>query len=353
VRRDEITAENREVEVDVRGEPDRRFRDPSRPALVRATEIVFRIPFEGDAWMFKCIVAGPTRGIVQASIGNRVCALIYRVEQADGDLVKAAYEEDLGEITSQLERRRERTEAFNASLAQDARSQLEARRKKLLADRKLVQSLGVPVRRREGAQETYAVPTVRRKLQPRRRPKAAAGFAPEPALDLEEYEFILGVTMNMVTVMERSPRTFHELGEEAIRDHFLVQLNGQYEGQATGETFNHDGKTDILIRAEGRNVFIAECMIWDGPQSLQEKINQFLGYAAWRDTKTAILVFSRRKDFTNVLKQIPGVVREHASYKRHVDYEHESGFRFALGHRDDPARELLMTVLAFDVPSPE
>jgi hypothetical protein len=38
--------------------------------------------------------------------------------------------------------------------------------------------------------------------------------------------------------------------EEDLRQHFLVQLNGQYEGQATGETFNFQGKTDILIRAE-------------------------------------------------------------------------------------------------------
>jgi hypothetical protein len=28
--------------------------------------------------------------------------------------------------------------------------------------------------------------------------------------------------------------------------HFLVQLNGQYEGQATGETFNFEGKTDMI-----------------------------------------------------------------------------------------------------------
>jgi hypothetical protein len=39
----------------------------------------------------------------------------------------------------------------------------------------------------------------------------------------------------------------------------LVQLNGQYEGQATGETFNFQGKTDILIRVDGQNIFVAEC----------------------------------------------------------------------------------------------
>jgi hypothetical protein len=56
--------------------------------------------------------------------------------------------------------------------------------------------------------------------------------------------------------------------EEDLRQHFLVQLNGQYEGRATGETFNFEGKTDILIRAERKNIFIAECKFWDGPDSL-------------------------------------------------------------------------------------
>jgi hypothetical protein len=40
--------------------------------------------------------------------------------------------------------------------------------------------------------------------------------------------------------------------EEDLRQHFLAQLNGHFEGSATGETFNYEGKTDILIRERGR-----------------------------------------------------------------------------------------------------
>jgi hypothetical protein len=35
---------------------------------------------------------------------------------------------------------------------------------------------------------------------------------------------------------ERNPRVFSTAPEETIRDHYLFQLNGQYEGSATGET---------------------------------------------------------------------------------------------------------------------
>jgi hypothetical protein len=72
----------------------------------------------------------------------------------------------------------------------------------------------------------------------------------------------------MVHVMERSPSAFHHMDEEALRTHFLVQLNGHYEGQATGETFNYEGKTDILVRSGDRNIFIAECKFWGGPKKL-------------------------------------------------------------------------------------
>ncbi len=97
-------------------------------------------------------------------------------------------------------------------------------------------------------------------------PAATAGaFKPEPVLEEAEYQHILEVIDNMVKVMERSPKAFHDIDEEALRTHFLVQLNGHYEGQATGETFNYQGKTDILIRSGDRNIFIGECKILERP----------------------------------------------------------------------------------------
>ena len=48
-----------------------------------------------------------------------------------------------------------------------------------------------------------------------------------------------------------------------LRQHFLVQLNGQYEGQAVGETFNYEGKTDILIRSEGKKPFHSRMQVLD------------------------------------------------------------------------------------------
>jgi hypothetical protein len=98
-------------------------------------------------------------------------------------------------------------------------------------------------------------------------------FQPEPALAMAEYDEILGIIRNMVHVMERSPKAFEKMGEEDLRTQFLVQLNGQYEGRATGETFNYQGKTDILIREGDRNVFIAECKFWAGEKQYLQTID--------------------------------------------------------------------------------
>jgi hypothetical protein len=240
---------------------------------------------------------------------------------------------------------------FNASVRAKAKARIDSRRQKLLKDRGLASALGFPLRQRENVAQTYVVPTVRRKI-PASRPAAGnTSYVPEPTLDMQEYEHILSVISNMVAVMERSPHAFSGMKEEDLRQHFLVQLNGQYEGQATGETFNFEGKTDILIRVEGKNIFIAECKFWRGPESFREALDQLLGYATWRDSKTAVLIFNRERQFSTVLAKIPEVIKMYPNFKRLLPANSESAFRFVLHHKDDPDRELILTVLAFEVPA--
>src|SRR5882762_11631396 len=152
--------------------------------------------------------------------------------------------------------------------------------------------------------------------------------------------------------MERSPKAFHDIDEETLRTFFLVPLNSHYEGQATGETFNYQGKTDILIRSGDRNIFIAECKFWGGPAKLIETIDQLLGYLSWRDSKAAILLFNRNKDFSKVLSTISEVVRAHRNFQKDEGNRGETAFRYAFRHKDDAAKLLHLSVIVFDIPSP-
>jgi hypothetical protein len=155
---------------------------------------------------------------------------------------------------------------------------------------------------------------------------------------------------NMVSVMEQSPSAFEQMNEEHLRTRFLVQLNAQYEGKATAETFNYQGKTDILLRSQERNVFIAECKFWKGAKSLTDAIDQLLSYLSWRDTKTAILLFNRNANLTKVLQQILPIAKTHQCYKRDHAQKDETTFRFTFHQPNDTERDLLLTVMVFDVP---
>ncbi len=76
-----------------------------------------------------------------------------------------------------------------------------------------------------------------------------------------------------------------------------------------------------------------------------------MSYTSWRDTKTALLIFNRDRKMSTVLEKMPDAVKSHTNFKKAVACDLEAGFRFILGHRDDPNREVMLTVLVFDVPA--
>jgi hypothetical protein len=346
--KDDAEADQREVGVDVSRDPLRDIRDRSRPFEIKGTSVSLFVPFKGDATLFMYQPSSFTSSNPHGVVREGELVLTEVTVNHNAEQVKAGLQRTLGEVVMYLSWVEKDIEKFNAGLRAQARAYIECRRKKLQADQTLVASLGFRLREREGAPRTFAVPTVRKKVVPRLPPKEDPSR--DPALDMDNYEHILGVISNMVAVMERSPHAFRGMKEEDLRQHFLVQLNGQYEGQATGETFNFEGKTDILIRVEGRNIFIAECKFWHGPQSFSEAIDQLLGYLSWRDTKAALLVFNRGGNLTATLSKIPQLVRGHPSFVREWINVGETSFRFTLSHRDDPARELVLTVMVFEVP---
>ncbi len=351
LKEEETQVDQSENQVDVSKDPNRFFLDRNQPFYMTGTAITFFIPFEGDSELFKCRPSSFTLNPPRARIRENEIAFIYVRTDHDATKVKSDFDRDLAEVRKWLEWITKDMGPFNTAVRGKARQRLEQRREKLLKDQGMAASLGFPLRKKEDAPQTYIAPTVRRKMTPVMPPESSQAFTPEPTLDMQEYEHILSVISNMVMVMERSPRAFRKMGEEDLRQHFLVQLNGQYEGQASGETFNFEGKTDILIRAQDKNIFIAECKFWKGPQSLKDAVDQLLRYTAWRDTKTALLIFNRDRTFSTVLAEIPEVVKTHPNFKRELSYPSESGFRFIVHHRDDINRDLTLTILAFEVPA--
>lgn len=344
-----FVASSHEVDIDVSHDPLRR--NPfGRPSIAKGVEVHVKVPYTGDGSFFwfqpSHISWSPPRGIVT----KEYLEFIISGERLVGEQVRNELDATIREIRGYLDDIRATCNEHNASLDQKIPEMLKIRKERLLSNRNIVASIGLPIQARSDAPRTFAVPNVRRKAPLRPPVVAEKAFVPEPALDEKEYDHILSIIRSMVHVMERSPKAFAKMGEEDLRSHFLVQLNGQYQGRASGETFNYEGKTDILIREGDRNVFIAECKIWKGEADLLRAIDQILGYLHWRDTKAALLIFNRNRTFSDVLAKVPGAIQRHPSYKRLIRRVGETEWRYLFSSKDDPNRELQLAVLLFDVP---
>lgn len=340
-----------ESQRNVSGDPQRMAYYSDRgPIYVTGAEVTVEVPFSGDPQMFEVRPSTHDTAPPRGEVRDNVIVFRYWSDNLKRDQLQSEIARWLGNVKRYLQWQGDSFKGFNDTLANAVRTSILLRREKLLANLNIVASLGIPLKRRPGTTTTYNAPEVKRKIAPKMPPATEGAFKPEPVLEEAEYQHILNVIENMVKVMERSPKAFHDINEESLRMHFLVQLNGHYEGQATGETFNYQGKTDILIRSGDRNIFIAECKFWSGPSILKETIDQLLGYLTWRDSKVAILLFNRNKDFSRVLETIPNIVKTHPNFQSDEGHHGETGFCYAFRHRDDAAKILHLTILSFDVP---
>ena len=339
-----------DVEIDVSKRMEYvAYGDPG-PVYATGTRMTYYIPFTGDAQLFELRPSTQSSVLPRADVRDCELVMVYEEPPATVSRIQETFTSDLETLKDYLEWVEEDITPFNASLFKKVSESIRGRRDKLLKDRKLAEQTGFALRRREGAPTTYIAPQVRRTVTPQLPAMSSVPHQLEPTLGTDEYEHILSVISNMVAVMERSPKTFKDMDEEGLRQHFLVQLNGQYEGQATGETFNGEGKTDILIRVENKNIFIAECKFWHGAKTFTEAIDQLQGYTTWKDVKTALIVFNRDTTMTTVLEMVPRAAKSHPNYKSKEAYESETGFRYIFRHREDPDRDITLTVLVFNVP---
>jgi hypothetical protein len=195
---------------------------------------------------------------------------------------------------------------------------------------------------------TFAVPIQRKTTLRIEKPKASsAAFAPEPEMEEGLYQEVVRILFELGRQMEKTPSIYRDRGEEAIRDQFLLGLSPHFES-ATGETFNRTGKTDILVRHDGGNVFVGECKFWTGKVGYAKIIDQILGYLTWRESKAAILLFVKNKELDGVLQQISPLTQEHPACKSQVEaHAHEGRFRYRLGLPQDPNRVVHLTVMVF------
>ena len=267
------------------------------------------------------------------------------------------FNRDLVKIKQFLEALNKDVLAHNLWIKEKANVFLSDRKNQILQDLGFAKSLGIPFQEDDTIPKTYPIPLKAETINIVKPKSPHELFKPEPTIDQANYEKILETISLMSLAMERSPKTFLKLKEVEIRDFFLIVLNSHFKGQATGETFNNQGKTDILLRVEEKNAFIAECKFWKGKKSFLKTIDQILSYLSWRDTKACILLFYKGGEFTKMFDKIRETTAQHQSYKRPFQLRSEKLSKdttasYVFHNPNDKNRELFLTVLAFPLAKP-
>lgn len=173
-----------------------------------------------------------------------------------------------------------------------------------------------------------------------------------PLSDNDVYNKVLQEISYFGQSIEKKSALYQGKDEESLRDLFLTNLERRFDGiTATGETFNFNGKTDILLkRAEdSSNVFIGECKIWKGQKKFLEAINQlFDRYLTVRDKRAALIFFVKSGSYSTVLKTIRENVGKHPYYKASENEEGDALYRYLFRLPDDMDANIELAIMAFN-----
>jgi len=341
---DDAYVTHREQEV-----PTRRSRsDGDDGASTRRQVITYHVSFTGDPDLFK--FAPSSRIIWTTEIEIDGDSISFEIVNWEGDVARIKHEahDTLDSIRKQNESVEKEVRQFNENLRKKIEEVVASRKQQCLKQHDVLKGLGVPVKKSANTPSTFAVPVVKKKaLVKPTAPNSA--HRPEPTLDDSAYLEILRVCRHTGIEMERHPSIYADKDEETLRDHFIMVLSPHFDS-VTGETFNKKGKTDILIRHEHSNVFVAECKFWSGAMGFHATIDQALGYLTWRDSKAAILVFVRNKELGPVLDQIESSTAEHSCYVSARTKFDEGSYNFNFRLPDDATRGVQLAIQFFHFP---
>jgi len=345
-----------EIGVDVSRDPMRIVLDPYSDAVrsYPGYRVVVHVPFEGEADVFKLrpnlFTLNPPRACIKAD--ELVLTIEYPHDhQLDIDATVNGF---IVSVDRWLTYARADIDSFNGILEQQARQVIDRRLQRIeQRDAHLARSK-IPVRHPgDSGKKTYIPDVLVRRPAPSLPETWADDRRPElePVLDERVFGHILSVMRMQAQQMEQSPRTYAGMGEEDRRQTIVATLNTHYAGRAHAEAFNNKGKTDILIRHEGRNLFICECKFWSGVQGFSKTIDQLFRYTGWRDTKLAIVMFVREKGLTGILTAARSALAEHETFVSWKEAANETELRATVHWPGDGERFADLNV--FFVHTPE
>ena len=345
---DRIYASDREELIPAERFDNFRF-NVERGGKYRKQIVTYHIPFTGDQDLLRYAPSTRILWTQEVNVTNEEILFDLINWSDDATTIARDAESFLNSVKTQAGHVATEVNAFNARFDAEVAGVIKSRKAELLRKSSLLASLGVPLKKSGNVPSTFAVPAPKKKVIVAKPQASTSAFLPEPTLDDVTYQEVLKIINDTGIEIERHPSIYQGKDEETLRDHFLMVLSPHFNS-VTGETFNKTGKTDILIRHEGKNIFVAECGIWKGGKQFLGKIDQLLSYLTWRDSKTALICFVRNKEFGTVIETIKKETPSHACFVKAHSPVGEAWLRYEFTLKDDPSRPVRVAVLCFHFP---
>lgn len=311
--------------------------------------MTFHFPFKGCAELFKCYASMfSCGGYPDIAVGMLYISLEYEYslneiqnEDAKENVMKRL-EREIEDIRDGMSYVNKDVELYNMSLQNQALQLLQEKKKKVESFFSVANMFEVPIKKSAYA-ETY-VP-LQRKIVP-----IAHEYKKEDVYSISDanYTDILATIKHMGSTYERTPSSYAAMKEEDLRNTLLAALNGTYLGGAVGEAFRNNGKTDICIEEKNRAAFVAECKMWTGQKSIADALKQLDSYLTWRDCKTALIYFVRRKDFLAVLQTAEETLRTIPEMKQ-VQVMDKNEFKCCMVSTQNPGQQIQVRVMLFNM----
>jgi hypothetical protein len=343
---DPVKEDGGEVEKDVSDRQD----IPSfgsGPTYVTYHRLKVKIPFNVDKRIFRHRPSSHDLNpplYDELNRGEIVYYIDYRTENREPEEIKEEIEGDVQQWIEKVEKYvgnlNDDIESMQEKFRKDARKAIERRRDNVETKQQVMDELGVDTG--TPGNQGYVVPEKKRDIQI----KASDSDSTSEILPEQTFVEILDIIDDLGLNIERSAERVRDLDEESLRDIFLAGINSHYAGLATGETFNRTGKTDILLRYDNKNLFVAECKFWKGQSQYKDAINQLLNNLTVRDTQASLLVFSKNLGYSQMQERVRKATKDHEKYEAQLSkFADHDVYRF----RNNSGTTVKVAVKTFDL----
>lgn len=346
IHNDTETVEQPKIVKDIIENP--RFRNGYE---VESYEFTVKYTFEGSPILFR-VQSNPwtmtTYKIIVNEQSNRVS---FKFKVSDKNVEKYNREKSNAYTCAfdNLKNINENIKEINSEIFSNINQCFHRRKEELKKENDFFAAINIKVS--EDTKSIFTVPTITKKTLPQPTISSKKEFTSEPSMSQNMYNDVLKVIYDFGKGMERKPSLYQGKDEEQLRDNFVMLLETRYDATtAAGETFNRGGKTDIILKYadDGSNLFVAECKFWHGSSEFLKAISQlFDRYLTWRDSKTALILFSENKDFTSVLNTIKTDIKTHPYYVKENGVRGDSSFSYIFRLPQDKDKEVFFEVIVF------